>query len=143
MSMSPLQLQAIGMDESALCEWRQGDRVFLVHREVVEPLACLQADAREAGFDLQLVSAYRSFERQLAIWNAKAEGRRELLDAQGQPLPFESLTPEQRLFAIMRWSAVPGLSRHHWGTDIDIFDASRMAIGDVQLIPQEVEGNGP
>lgn len=138
-----LQLQAMGRDVSALCEWRQGDRVFLLHKEAVEPLQRLQADARAAGFDLQLASAHRDFERQLVIWNAKAEGRRQLLDSDGQPLDFASLSAEQKLFAIMRWSAVPGLSRHHWGTDIDIFDASQIALDDVQLVPAEVEGDGP
>ncbi len=24
--------------------------------------------------------------------------------------------------AILRWSALPGASRHHWGTDIDVYD---------------------
>ena len=24
--------------------------------------------------------------------------------------------------AILLWSALPGASRHHWGTDFDVFD---------------------
>lgn len=143
MGFSLIQQQALGLDMSALCEWQQEDKTFLLHAHIAEPLALLQDEALKAGFDLRIVSAHRDFSRQLAIWNAKAGGSRLLLDAQGQPLVFESLTNEQKLFAIMRWSALPGLSRHHWGTDFDIYDANRMALEDVQLLPQEVEGDGP
>ncbi|MGB2173241.1 MAG: M15 family metallopeptidase, partial [Porticoccaceae bacterium] len=45
--------------------------------------------------------------------------------------------------AILRWSALPGASRHHWGTDFDIYDASAMPENyQIQLSPEEVQGNG-
>ncbi|MCZ8486094.1 D-alanyl-D-alanine carboxypeptidase family protein [Vibrio lentus] len=28
---------------------------------------------------------------------------------------------QQKLSAILRWSALPGASRHHWGCDFDVF----------------------
>jgi LAS superfamily LD-carboxypeptidase LdcB len=43
----------------------------------------------------------------------------------------------------MRYSALPGTSRHHWGTDLDIYDAA--ALGErqaVQLVPEEVAPGG-
>jgi LAS superfamily LD-carboxypeptidase LdcB len=143
MDYSLIQKQALGLDASALCEWRQGDKCFLIHKEIVDPLTRLQEDARQAGFNLQIVSAYRDFSRQLAIWNAKATGKRPLLDSEGNILAFDVLSNEEKLFAILRWSAIPGLSRHHWGTDFDIYDANQMHLEDVQLVPQEVEGSGP
>jgi LAS superfamily LD-carboxypeptidase LdcB len=33
------------------------------------------------------------------------------------------------VFAILRWSALPGASRHHWGTDVDVFDRSALPPG--------------
>lgn len=115
-----------------------------VHPAIVAPFEALQSDAARAGFDLKIVSGFRSFDRQLAIWNAKASGQRPLLDSHGQALDYQALSKEQLLEAILRWSALPGASRHHWGSDIDVYDAGAVD-GDyaVQLSPQEVEGDGP
>lgn len=134
--------QALGLDTSMLVEWQQSDAVFYLHPTVIKPLQQLQAEAKRAGFDLQIVSAHRNFNRQLNIWNAKASGLRALLDYRGQELDYSILTEKQKLQAIMRWSAVPGMSRHHWGTDFDIFDAKQICLSDVKLTPSEVEGNG-
>ena len=115
-----------------------------VHGDVVEPLLTLVAQARAAGFGMRVASSYRSFERQLAIWNAKASGQRLLLDSDGQPLDSKSLGERELLFAILRWSALPGASRHHWGTDIDVYDAAAIAPGyELQLTVAETCGEGP
>lgn len=113
-----------------------------VHRRMLPAWQQLCAAAEANGFKLQMVSAYRSFSRQLTIWNDKAAGRRPLLDDTGKALDVK-LDEARLLAAIMRWSAVPGLSRHHWGSDVDVFDAAQMPIEQVQLIPAEVEGDGP
>ncbi len=45
--------------------------------------------------------------------------------------------------AILRWSALPGASRHHWGSDCDIFDAAALQPGyQLQLTVAETEPNG-
>lgn len=114
-----------------------------VHREVVGPLERLRQDARSSGFDLQVLSGFRSFERQCSIWNRKAAGELAVLDSDAHPLDIRTLTEEELVFAILRWSALPGASRHHWGTDVDVFDASARPEGyEVELIPEEVEGSG-
>ena len=115
-----------------------------VHRSLVEPWRLLVRDARQAGFELAIVSGYRDYARQLAIWNAKAQGARPVLDARGVPLRISDLDEWALAQAILRWSALPGASRHHWGTDIDIYD--RAAVPDdyqVQLTPEEVAPDGP
>lgn len=115
-----------------------------VHKDIVEPFLKLQADAKEAGFDLQIVSGFRDFSRQLMIWTAKTNGERDLIAEDGSCLSFAALSNQQLLQAIMRWSAIPGASRHHWGTDIDVYDAK--AIDDdynIQLVDTEVYGSGP
>ncbi len=120
---------ATGRTESHLIGWRDQ---CLVHRDVVAPLGQLCEQAQQAGFALRVASGFRSFERQLAIWNAKADGRRPVLDQAGQPLALEALSEREKMWAILRWSALPGTSRHHWGTDIDVWDGS--AVDDAYLV---------
>lgn len=114
-----------------------------LHREVVEPFQALRAAAREAGIDLRPVSSYRDFARQLAIWNGKHAGERELLDAAGRPLDVVSLDDDARVSAILHWSALPGASRHHWGTDFDVIDAAAVPAGyRPRLVPEEYAPGG-
>ena len=47
---------------------------YNVHRDVVPYLEKLSALVASRGFSLRIESAYRSFERQLSIWNRKARG---------------------------------------------------------------------
>jgi LAS superfamily LD-carboxypeptidase LdcB len=115
-----------------------------LHRQMLAPWEQLQLEAREAGFDLQIASGFRSFERQRDIWRAKATGLRPLYDDGGVELHFKQLAPEDLLHCLLRWSALPGTSRHHWGTDVDVYDASAVPDGyQLQLVPQEYEAGGP
>lgn len=114
-----------------------------VHRESLDALRGMQAAAQKAGFDLQVVSGFRDFASQLRIWNLKATGQRPLLDAKGKVLEFAKLSQQEIVYAILRWSALPGASRHHWGTDIDVIDRKSVPDGyQVQLIPTEVAPQG-
>lgn len=114
-----------------------------VHKEVLKPLLELQIAARHAGFAIKVCSAYRSFDRQLLIWNGKASGMRPVMDPFGKPINIQALSPWQKIQAILRWSALPGASRHHWGTDFDIYDANALPEGyKIQLTPEEVHGDG-
>ena len=145
-----------GASRDHLVEWRAGDvdigdshnweiadTSYLVHAEVAKPLAELRALAGKQGFDLRICSSFRSFERQLAIWNNKASGLRPVLDDSGAEININQLGEWQQAQAILRWSALPGASRHHWGTDFDIYDASAIDSDyRIQLTPEEVEGEG-
>ena len=103
----------------------------------------LQASAAQAGFDLQVASGFRSFDRQLAIWNGKARGERPVHDDNGRLLDVTGLPEVDRVDAILRYSALPGASRHHWGTDLDVFDAAALPAGyRLQLTPEEVADEG-
>ncbi|MEM8562953.1 MAG: M15 family metallopeptidase, partial [Pseudomonadota bacterium] len=56
---------------------------------------------------------------------------------------IEKLSPAAKVRAILRYSALPGSSRHHWGTDLDVYDAAAIEPGyRLQLSPQEVETGG-
>ena len=114
-----------------------------VHQEVGEPFRRLKHEARTAGFDLRILSGYRSFDQQLSIWNWKASGQLAVLDADAAPVDVEALSEPELVFSILRWSALPGASRHHWGTDLDVYDAAATPEGyEIELIPQEVNAGG-
>lgn len=103
----------------------------------------LQQSAARDGFQLQPASTFRDFARQRHIWNQKFNGERPLLDKNSQPLVAATLPVAQRCAAILRWSALPGASRHHWGTELDIYDPSRLPQGArLQLEPWEYQAGG-
>ena len=115
-----------------------------LHKEVVSPFLTLRAAAAADGIDLVALSSFRDFDRQLAIWNGKFRGERPIQDRAGRPLDVTTLTPAQRVEAILWWSALPGASRHHWGTDFDVVDANALPAGyKLQLIPAEYREGGP
>lgn len=129
-----------GLRETQLVDY-QGQRL---RPEVLRPLEELQQEAHSAGFEFTIASSYRSFHRQQCIWDQKAQGLRPLLSDAGDPLCYEQLNTEQVLWAILRWSALPGSSRHHWGTDFDVYDARALGPGQtLQLTVAETVGNGP
>ncbi|MFN8580799.1 MAG: M15 family metallopeptidase [Gemmatimonadaceae bacterium] len=77
------------------------------------------------------------------MWNRKASGQLAVLDSHAQPMDITTLSARELVFAILRWSALPGASRHHWGTDIDVYDAAACPPGyEVELIPAEVDAGG-
>ncbi|HEY6132244.1 MAG TPA: M15 family metallopeptidase [Halioglobus sp.] len=137
-ALNPRQLT--GLDDTHLVTLSDGHRL---QDEAARAFAALQADARKAGFELAIASSYRSFSRQLAIWNAKVSGVRPVYDDQDRPVNLEYLSPEEQLRAILRFSALPGTSRHHWGTDLDVYDAAAVSPDyQVRLSVQEVAEGG-
>jgi LAS superfamily LD-carboxypeptidase LdcB len=132
----------LGLDERDLIELPALQ--CRVHRALESPLLNLQQRAETAGFELRITSSYRSFERQRLIWNNKALGVRPVLDSDGFPLDITRMNERDVVLAILRWSALPGASRHHWGTDIDVYDGSRMSPDyQLQLTVAEAQGDGP
>lgn len=77
--------------------------------------------AQQDNIELSIASGYRSFERQLSIWNRKFTGELAVLDINEQPLQISELSELALIESIMLFSALPGGSRHHWGTDIDVY----------------------
>lgn len=136
------QLQLTGRDRSHLIEWRPG---HWLQPEVAQAMEHMSQAAHKAGIDLKPVSTYRDCQRQLAIWNSKWLGQRPILDINSRPLDINQLSEQQKLLAILTWSALPGASRHHWGTDLDVYDADAVnnCPEKFQLIPQEYAQGGP
>lgn len=103
----------------------------LMNKDIKQDFLLLQKAALKAGFDLQIASCFRDFERQLTIWNNKFTGKSLLLDENSTPLNPSKLRDEEKINAILRWSALPGASRHHWGTDMDVYAKN--------LLPQDTK----
>ncbi|ABZ76870.1 peptidase M15B and M15C DD-carboxypeptidase VanY/endolysin [Shewanella halifaxensis HAW-EB4] len=116
---------------------------YLLEANTAAAFFNMQQAASTAGIDIQICSGYRDFDKQLSIWNAKASGRRAVLDKASKPVSIESLCSNELIDTILLWSALPGMSRHHWGTDIDIFDGNRIKKPELQLVPAEYQHGGP
>ena len=88
--------------------------------------------ASQEGLDVQIVSSFRDFDRQKAIWERKYIRYTEK----------EDMEPIAAMEKIIEYSTIPGTSRHHWGTEIDIIDGNPEVSGDV-LIAEKFEEKGP
>lgn len=82
----------------------------------------MKSAAKKEGIKIKIVSGYRSFQRQKLIWNKK------FLSNQKQ-----GLNPIENINKITQYSTIPGTSRHHWGTEIDIIDENHNIKGDLLL----------
>jgi len=102
-----------------------------MHKETAIALEKLKKAALEKGIKIEVVSAYRSFDRQKEIF----EGKYKRFTKQG-------LTPDEAVKKIIEYSTIPGTSRHHWGTDLDLIDANAPQPKNV-LQPENFHGNGP
>ena len=69
----------------------------------------MRTAASNDGIKIQVVSSYRSFDHQKSIWNKKYKRYIN-----------QGLEPKKAIQKIIEYSTIPGTSRHHWGTDIDI-----------------------
>ncbi len=69
----------------------------------------MAAAAEKEGITLKVISGGRNFNMQKAIWERKWNARRP---------NFKS--DKETALDILKYSSMPGTSRHHWGTDLDI-----------------------
>ena len=104
---------------------------FQLLPEVAESFKLMKKAALNNGINIKIVSSFRSFTRQKQIWNNKFIKN----DSIGYSV-------KKNIKKIMEYSTIPGTSRHHWGTDIDIIDGNISPKGDV-LLTEKFYGNGP
>ncbi|GGG28445.1 peptidase M15 [Dokdonia pacifica] len=91
----------------------------------------LKAAALKDKIQVKVVSSYRNYAHQNSIWERKYNRFRK-----------SGLSPTQAIQKIIAYSTIPGTSRHHWGTDIDLIDGRPKVTGDV-LVPSKFHGTGP
>ena len=114
-----------------------------LQRDALDPFLAMKAAAAHDGIEIEIVSSFRDFAAQQRIWDTKYRGERPLYDSHGNVRDHAALDAAELVDAIVCWSAVPGGSRHHWGSEIDLID--RAAVPDgyrVRLLPAETETGG-
>ncbi|NRB48612.1 MAG: M15 family metallopeptidase [Saprospiraceae bacterium] len=88
-----------------------------LHKEAYAAFLKMHAAAKEDGINLRILSATRNFNVQKSIWESKWNGSRKLSDGTSAT---EIADSNARALKILEYSSMPGTSRHHWGTDIDL-----------------------
>jgi LAS superfamily LD-carboxypeptidase LdcB len=102
------------------------------HRETFDAYLAMRDSALCEGITLTIVSATRNFDRQLQIWNRKWQntqcpkncppelgGRAQRAEGVCNTDSLQLACDIYKVRSIMRYSSMPGTSRHHWGTDLD------------------------
>lgn len=84
------------------------ENIFL-NKQAYQAFSQMHQAAKNEGVNLVILSATRTFNAQKSIWEKKW-----IRD------DYKKFPPAQRVKEIMKYSSMPGTSRHHWGTDIDI-----------------------
>lgn len=105
---------------------------FQLRKKAHDAFVAMKKAAYSDGIDLKPVSSYRSFEHQRSIFEGKYL---RYTDEEG-------MEPIAAIDKIIEYSTIPGTSRHHWGTDIDIVDGYRKVEGDV-LDPEKFAEGEP
>ena len=82
----------------------------------------MEIAAKKDSIDIKVISSYRSYTTQKSIWNRKYNR-----------FIGEGLTGPEAIKKIIEYTTLPGTSRHHWGTDVDLIDGSKKVEGDVLL----------
>jgi len=103
--VSPSQDSAFAPIPSELCS-RDG---MHLRREARDAFVRMHGAAASEGISLTALSATRTFGHQASIWNRKWNGAQRM-----------GMAPVDRALDILRFSSMPGSSRHHWGTDVDM-----------------------
>jgi LAS superfamily LD-carboxypeptidase LdcB len=88
-----------------------------LRQETYDAFINMSAAAKKDGVNLVIISAFRSFYDQKAIWEQKWNGGKTVA---GKNLAKEVPDFAERAKYILLYSSMPGTSRHHWGTDIDL-----------------------
>ncbi len=104
---------------------------YRLRKSAAESFDKMKKKAQEAGIDIQVVSSYRDYDHQNRIWERKYKR-----------YTGQGLSAQESIEKIIEYSTIPGTSRHHWGTDLDLIDGNGDNTGDV-LVPSKFHGNGP
>ncbi len=103
---------------------------FQLRKEAFDAFTNMKNAALKDNISIEVVSSYRNFAHQNRIWERKYKSFTQ-----------QGLSPEKAIDKIIEYSTIPGTSRHHWGTDMDIIDANVAQPKNV-LSPSHFEGKG-
>jgi len=105
---------------------------YYLRLETLDAFKKMHAAAKKDGIKLTIRSATRNFTHQSWIWDRKWKSKKKKLP-----------NGKQRALNILKYSSMPGTSRHHWGTDIDLnnFNNSWFESGEGLKVFQWLEAN--
>ncbi|TSE07448.1 MULTISPECIES: M15 family metallopeptidase [Aquimarina] len=86
---------------------------YKLQKKAYDAFLKMKAEALKSGFKIKVVSSYRNYAHQNRIWERKYK-----------KFTQEGLSPINAIKKIVEYSTIPGTSRHHWGTDLDIVDGN-------------------
>lgn len=133
--------QLLGKTKEHLYDLYKG---LALHQDMKKDFDALVFAAHQDGIELRVASGYRSFDRQLHIWNNKYSGKTAIKSITGDVINPAEVSPQELVRSILLYSALPGASRHHWGCDIDVYAANLLPQGyQLQLEPWEYSKQGP
>jgi len=112
--VNSLESELLGIAQSPLV-----GNGLLLRKEANSAFLTMTTAAQKDGILLKAVSSYRSFGQQAAIWN------RKYVKYSGQ-----GLNRIEIINKITQYSSLPGTSRHHWGTEVDVIDEAKKIPAD-------------
>jgi len=80
-----------------------------LRKEAYDAYISMHNNAAKEGIQLTIISATRNFNHQKSIWDRKWQREK-----------YAGWSHAEKAKDILKYSSMPGCSRHHWGTDIDI-----------------------
>lgn len=86
---------------------------YTLNKEAAEAFNKMRASAQKDGVLIKVVSSFRSYDHQKKIWNNKFN-----------KYISQGYAPDIAIREIIKYSTIPGTSRHHWGSDLDIIQAN-------------------
>ena len=102
-----------------LVETRYADREGLyLRKDTYEAFLRMYEAAKRDDVNLLIRSATRNFDYQKGIWEGKWTGARAIENGKDASQAYPN--PKERALKILEYSSMPGTSRHHWGTDMDL-----------------------
>ena len=102
----------------AEAQYTDGEQTYYLHNKTWAAFQKMANAAQKDGVKLILRSATRNFNRQKQIWEGKWTGSRRIEGGVNAAKKYPD--PKTRALKILLYSSMPGTSRHHWGTDIDL-----------------------
>ena len=82
---------------------------YYLRQEAYDAFIKMHAAARKDKVTLTIRSAARNFDYQKRIWNRKWKEKRKAFP-----------NTKSRVKNILNYNSMPGTSRHHWGTEVDL-----------------------
>lgn len=119
------------------------DNKIGIHLAMRTPWSNMQKAALADGIDLQIASGFRDFSRQQSIFERKLSGALTVFDLQQSQIDLHQYNKRDKIKHILLFTALPGASRHHWGTDIDVYAPNLLNGKRLQLESWEYQVGGP